>query len=243
MTGDDRANRDDQKNRGGAGLTRREVLQVLAASAGAVAVTGSACADEAGTGRVGEAGPGTTSTSSPTTGTNPLAAGTPTDPDLLSPIVPWEGVLTEQELSKLSVLCDIIIPEDEHSPSASAIGAHDFIDEWVSAPYDGNREDLVLVRGGLVWLDIESGRRFDGFAFSELSLAQQQDICDDICWQETARDERRFAARFFDRVRDLTSTAFWTTEEGMRDLGFVGNRAMPGFEGPPPEVLRLLGLD
>ena len=48
---------------------------------------------------------------------------------------------------------------------------------------------------------------------------------------------------FFDKVRDLTSTAFWTTDEGMADLGFVGNRPMASFEGPPPEVLRRLGLD
>ena len=57
-----------------------------------------------------------------------------------------------------------------------------------------------------------------------------------------AAPEFKVAARFFDKVRDLTSTAFWTTDEGMADLGFVGNRPMPSFEGPPPEVLRLLRL-
>ncbi|MCG8469161.1 MAG: gluconate 2-dehydrogenase subunit 3 family protein, partial [Gemmatimonadetes bacterium] len=65
---------------------------------------------------------------------------------------------------------------------------------------------------------------------------------DDICYAPNAAPGYEAAARFFDKVRDLTSTAFWTTEEGMADLGFVGNRPMATFEGPPREVLERLGL-
>ena len=177
----------------------------------------------------------------PRAAATPRAAGTPTDPDLVSPFVWWDLLLTEDELATLAAICDVIIPEDEHSPGAAALGAHAFIDEWVSAPYDGNRNDLTLVRGGLVWLDIESAERFGG-RFTDLTLDQKHAICDDICWVENATPEYRVAARFFDRVRDLTSTAFWTTAEGMADLGFVGNRPLPRFDGPPPEVLERLGL-
>ena len=222
------------------GLTRRRALQVLAAgAAGAAAISAGACADgtESGAPRAEDA----TAFSGATSGGNPRAAGTPTDPDMVSPIVWWDLVLTEDELATLASLCDVIIPEDEHSPGAAALGAHAFIDEWVSAPYDGNRDDLTLVRGGLVWLDIESAERFGG-RFTELTIEQKHEICDDICWAENAAPEYRVAARFFDRVRDLTSTAFWTTAEGMADLGFVGNRPMPTFDGPPPEVLERLGL-
>lgn len=223
-----------------AGLTRRRALQVLAAgAAGAAALSTGACADgtESGVPRAGDA----TAFSGATSGGNPRAAGTPTDPDMVSPVVWWDLVLTEDELATLASLCDVIIPEDEHSPGAAALGAHAFIDEWVSAPYDGNRDDLTLVRGGLVWLDIESTARF-GDRFIDLTLEQKHAICDDICRAENAAPEYRVAARFFDRVRDLTSTAFWTTAEGIADLGFVGNRPMPRFDGPPPEVLERLGL-
>ncbi|WP_419939715.1 gluconate 2-dehydrogenase subunit 3 family protein [Candidatus Palauibacter sp.] len=222
------------------GLTRRRALQVLAAgAAGAAAISAGACADatESGVPGAGDA----TGFSGATSGGNPRAAGTPTDPDMVSPVVRWDLVLTEDELATLAALCDVIIPEDEHSPGAAALGAHAFIDEWVSAPYDGNREDLTRIRGGLVWLDIESSERFGG-RFTELTLEQKHAICDDICWVENAAPEYQVAARFFDRVRDLTSTAFWTTAEGMADLGFVGNRPMPSFDGPPPEVLERLGL-
>jgi hypothetical protein len=172
---------------------------------------------------------------------NPLAAGTGTDPDLISPVVPWEMVLEDGELETLAALCDMIIPEDRRSPSASARGAHRFIDEWVSAPYDGNRNDLVLVRGGVAWLNVESTARF-GADFAALSTEQKTTVCDDISYEPDADPAHKAGARFFDRVRDLTATAFWTTRAGMDDLGFVGNRAMATFDGPPPEVLRRLGL-
>ncbi len=220
------------------GLTRRRALQVLAAgAAGAAALPAAGCVPsdpEAGQ-APDDLQPGATS------GGNPLARGTPTDPDLVSPVVPWEGVLEEPELETLASVCDVILPADARSPSASALGAHLFVDEWVSAPYDANRADLVLVRGGLVWLDVEANRRFGG-DFVDLPLEQKHAICDDICYEQKALPDHKAAARFFDKVRDLTSTAFWTTEEGMADLGFVGNRAMPSFDGPPREVLQRLGL-
>ena len=223
------------------GLTRRRALQVLAAgAAGAAALSTGACADGSDSG-VPDAEDAASFTGA-TSGGNPRAAGTPTDPDMVSPVVWWDLVLTEDELATLASLCDVIIPEDEHSPGAAALGAHNFIDEWVNAPYDGNRSDLVLVRGGLVWLDIESSGTFRRALHRTSTLDEKHAICDDICWEANAAPEYRIAARFFDRVRDLTSTAFWTTAEGMADLGFVGNRPMPTFDGPPPEVLERLGL-
>ena len=234
---DEAPTRDDGAARDGA-LTRRRALQVLAAgAAGAAALSQAGCETDAapGTGAGADAFPGATG------GGNPRAAGTPTDPDLVSPAVWWELTLTEDELATLAQLCDLIIPEDDRSPGAAALGAHHFIDEWVSAPYEGNAGDLVMVRGGISWLHMEAQSRFDA-RFTELSREQQRDICDDICWTERAAPEHRAAALFFDRVRDLTSTAFWTTAEGMADLGFVGNRPLPSFDGPPPEVLERLGL-
>mgnify|MGYP001350481126 CR=1 FL=1 len=217
------------------GVTRRRALKVLAAgAAGAAALQATGCIDESdtapNTGSFGE-----------TTGRKPRAAGTSTDPNLITPIVPWDLVLTKEELETLAALCDVIIPGDARSPSASKVDAHGFIDEWVSAPYEGNKNDLVIVREGLVWLGVESTKRF-GRQFVEIGLDEKAKICDDICYEPNAAPELKAAARFFDKVRDLTSTAFWTTDEGMADLGFVGNRPMPSFEGPPPEVLRLLRL-
>lgn len=228
------------------GLTRRRALKVLAAgAAGAAALPASGCAPGerardggapgGGTEPVGAEGPG----SGP--GANPLAAGTPTDPDLLSPEIPWDFVLTDDEMRTVGALCDVILPADDRSPSATEVGAHVFVNEWVSAPYEANREDLVLVRGGVAWLDVEASRRF-GAPFADLGAEEVRAICDDIRHLPSARPEHRAAARFFDKVRDLASTGFWTTEEGMADLGYLGNRPLGSWEGPPREVVERLGL-
>jgi len=210
-------------------MDRRTAVKLITAAAAAPAVLG-AC----GTGA-------TDSAASRSRSGNPLAAGTPSDPNLLEPVVPWDLTLSEDELATLASLCDTIIPADDRSPAASAVGAHEFIDEWVSAPYDAMREDGVLVRGGLVWLDEESERRF-GARFRELSGESRTEICDDICYAPDAAPEFQAAARFFDKVRDLTATAFYTTRVGLDDLGYVGNVPLASWDPPPEAALRHAGL-
>ncbi|HSG50365.1 MAG TPA: gluconate 2-dehydrogenase subunit 3 family protein [Longimicrobiales bacterium] len=225
------------------GMDRREALKLLALAAAAPAALtacgpgeeGAQGGDAAATGDA--AGPRTAAAS------NPLARGDAWDPDLVNPVLRWEKVLTQDERDGLAALCDVIIPADERSPSASSVGAHDYIDEWVSAPYDFGRNDLVLVRGGLGWLDAEAARRFgDGKRFRDLADAEKAAVCDDICYLPRAREEHRMPARFFAKVRDLTATAFYTTREGMQDIGYVGNLPTTAWGPPPPEVLRHLGL-
>jgi hypothetical protein len=122
----------------------------------------------------------------------------------------------------------------------------------------------VLIRGGLIWLDREADTRFGRSAtesdaatpgadasptsgprlrFRDLTLDQKHAICDDICYVPNAPDGYETAARFFDRVRYLTSTAFWTTTEGMQDLEYIGNIPLSQWDPPPPEVLRHIGLE
>lgn len=217
-------------------MDRRQALKVMAIVA---AVPGLAsCAGE-GDGQAGGVDAGAGAAGPGRTG----PAGTAWDPDLLSPVVPWERTLSEDELESLAALCDVILPADERSPAASRLGAHDFIDEWVSAPYPGQERDGVLVRGGLVWLDREAASRFGaGRRFRDLGDEEKRAICDDICYRPGAAPEHEAGARFFDRVRDLTAAAVWTTEEGMRDLEYVGNVPLARWELPPPEVLRHIGL-
>jgi gluconate 2-dehydrogenase gamma chain len=217
-------------------VDRRNALKIMAAVAAAPALDG------CGSGDAGDdEGNGAPAPSAPAGNTN--AAGTAWDPDLLNPTVPWERTLTADELRTLASLCDVILPADARSPSASSVGAHEFIDEWVSAPYDGNRADQVLIRGGLVWLDGEAVRRFgEGRRFRELTTEEKHTICDAICYRPDAAPGLEAQSRFFDKVRDLTATAFWTTQEGMQDLQYVGNVPLSRWDPPPAEVLRHLGL-
>ena len=218
-------------------ISRRGALKVIAAGA-ALGAAGSCAPEDAAqsTGSAHEALSGF----NPLPPSNPMAAGTPTDPDMLAPVVPWEMVLTDEEMRLVSVLADVIIPADDRSPAASAVGVADYVNEFVSAP--GHEDSLIALRGGLAWLNRTARKRFDVAGFPSLTLAQKHEICDEICFEPDAPAALKPQARFFDQFRDMVSTGFWTTEEGMRDIGYVGNIPLPSFDGPPPEVLERLGL-
>jgi hypothetical protein len=174
----------------------------------------------------------------------PASNGYGTDPRLLATYRPgdvWPLTLSVAERRTATTLCDVVIPADATSASASAVGVVDFIDEWISAPYPAQQRDRALVLGGLAWLDAESNRRF-GDDFASLATAQQHAICDDICYAPRAAAAFAEAASFFARYRDLTAGGFYTTPEGTKDLNFVGNTPLTSFDGPPLEVLRRVGL-
>jgi hypothetical protein len=172
------------------------------------------------------------------------ARGYGTDPNLIADYRPgelWPLTLTSMQRRLAGLLADIIIPADEHSPSASAVGVVEFIDEWVSAPYAAHQRDRSIVLGGFAWLNAEAGRRF-GNEFSDLDAARQQGICDDICDEARAASERREAARFFALYRDLTAGGFYSTPAGRQDLNYIGNVPLARFDGPPTALLKKLGL-
>ena len=169
-----------------------------------------------------------------------------TDPDLTKVYKPgelWPLTLTGPQRETARVLCDLIIPADSSSPSASEVGVVDFIDEWISAPYPQQRQDRVSVLKGLAWLDTEAASRYaPSTSFAALTHDQQTAICDDICLVEKAKPRLTEAANFFSRYRDLTAGGFYTTPQGRQDVRYVGNVPMTHFDGPPPEVLKKVGL-
>ena len=119
----------------------------------------------------------------------------------------------------------------------------DFLDEWISAPYEQQRGDRKVVLEGLAWLDREVVKRHGTRkSFVTLSPANQTAICDDICFVDKAQPAFVEAAKFFARYRDLTAGGFYTTPQGRKDVGYVGNVPLPRFDGPPLEVLKKVGL-
>jgi len=166
------------------------------------------------------------------------------DPDLSKnyrPGEPWPLTLTAEQRRLSGIVSDLIIPADDRSPSASAMGVVDFIDEWVSAPYPDFQRDRGIVLGGFEWLDEEAQRRF-GKAFTSLDATGQHAICDDICDESRAARALQEPARFFARYRDLTAGGFYSSPVGRKDLGYIGNVPLASFDGAPPALLEKLGL-
>lgn len=172
------------------------------------------------------------------------ASGYGPDPDLIKDYQPgdvWPLTFTDLQRVTASALCAVIIPADTRSPSASDLAVHDFIDEWISAPYPEQASDRPLILEGLAWIEAEAQRRYKR-SFATLDAGQHTKICDDICFVEKATPANAKAARFFARFRDLTSGGYFTTPLGMKELGYIGNMPLITFAGPPPEVLKKLGL-
>lgn len=145
---------------------------------------------------------------------------------------------SEHEMATITVLADIIIPEDEVSKSASAAGVPAFIDFIVQ----DMPEHQVPMSGGLRWLDLESFKRFNK-SFVDLAEADRLKIVDDIAYpnrKDLSPDLKRGAA-FFSLIRNLTVTGFYTSEIGVKDVGYKGNIPTK-WNGVPDEVLKQYNL-
>ena len=143
-----------------------------------------------------------------------------------------EKFFTAAELATIKVLCDIIIPADAKSGSASDAGVPAFI-EFIAKDMPQNQTPL---RGGLLWLNVESNKRFNKI-FTLLTKAQQLQIVDDIAYPQKAKPIHSQGVAFFNLMRNLTASGFYTTRIGIDDIGYVGNTPNV-WEGPPADVIK-----
>ncbi|BDQ12187.1 gluconate 2-dehydrogenase subunit 3 family protein [Sediminibacterium sp. TEGAF015] len=139
---------------------------------------------------------------------------------------------TEHEMATITVLGDIIIPKDEVSGSASEAKVPEFI-EFIVKDMPSHQTPL---RGGLRWLDLHCYKLYEK-AFVNLTAAQQLSVVDSIAYPNKAPKELAQGVAFFNSMRDLVTTGFYTTEMGVKDLGYVGN-APNQWNGVPEDVLK-----
>ena len=164
----------------------------------------------------------------------PSGVGYGSDPNLVEPKLTWPLTMTERQLEFAKALADMIIPADEISPSAGAIGTQHFIDEWVSAPYPAQRADRELFFESFTQIEQESLDLF-GLSFAEASDEQRSKIIDLFAFEGAVEEGAGELARFFGKFRWLTMSAFYASDEGMADIGYLGNRPQLGdYPGPSP---------
>jgi hypothetical protein len=143
---------------------------------------------------------------------------------------------TPEEMATISILSDIIIPKDEISGSASDAKVADFIEFIVK----DMPEHQTPLKGGLRWLDMQCLNRFDK-AFKDCNGTQQMEIVDEIAWPKKAKKEMMQGVAFFSLMRNLTATGFYTSEIGVKDVGYIGN--VPNqWNGVPEDVLKQYNL-
>ena len=139
---------------------------------------------------------------------------------------------TENEMATITILGDIIIPKDAVSGSASDAKVPDFIEYIVK----DMPEHQTPMKGGLRWLDMQCLKRFDK-GFKDCDHKQQMEMVDEIAWPKKAKPGMHQGVNFFNLMRNLTATGFYTSEIGVKDVGYMGN--VPNqWNGVPDDVLK-----
>jgi gluconate 2-dehydrogenase gamma chain len=138
----------------------------------------------------------------------------------------------DNEMATITILGDIIIPKDDVSGSASDAKVPEFIEFIVK----DMPEHQVPMRGGLRWLDMQCLKRYEK-AFKDCNHTQQMEMVDQIAWPKKAKPEMRQGVSFFNLVRNLTATGFYTSEIGVKDVGYMGNTPNQ-WNGVPDDVLK-----
>ena len=167
-------------------------------------------------------------------------------------------LFNEHEFKTLGRLAELIVPPDEISGSAREAGAPEFIDLLCSQ----NEELAVIYTGGLMWLDGRMQKRYS-VPFIEAKEDEQTAMLDLLV--EAERDERERKTKgltyegthhyqgfgsygifspsdlgpgivFFDWLRKMTVDAFYTSEIGIKDVGYRGNSARAKFEVPQEAI-------
>jgi gluconate 2-dehydrogenase gamma chain len=135
-----------------------------------------------------------------------------------------------EEFSTITILADIIIPKDDVSGSASDAKVADFIEFMVK----DETELQTPLRGGLRWLDIHCLNAYQK-AFKDCSAQQQIEVVDQIAYPAKAKPEMRYGVSFFNLMRNLTATGFYSTAIGWKDIDYQGNKPNQ-WNGVPEDV-------
>jgi gluconate 2-dehydrogenase gamma chain len=142
---------------------------------------------------------------------------------------------SEHEFLTLQALSDLIIPPDGRSGGGKAAGTAEFIDVMAA----DDKDLRTAFSGGLAWLDREMRARH-GKAFRECGAGDQKAMLDQLAWRSKAPAHLAPGVRFFALMRQWTVDAFYSSREGVKDLGFAGNTAVAEFNGCPDEVVKKL---
>jgi Gluconate 2-dehydrogenase subunit 3 len=156
---------------------------------------------------------------------------------------------TDHEMATITVLADIIIPKDDVSGSASDAKVPEFIDFIVQ----DMPQHQTPMRGGLRWLDMACFKRYNK-SFVDCTQKEKIEMVDDIAYPEIQYDEKGNQIKkgkvqpdmgqgvsFFTLMRNLTATGFYTSQIGVKDIGYIGN-APNNWNGVPDDVLKQYGL-
>ena len=151
-------------------------------------------------------------------------------------LLAMDKFFTAHEMTTIALLSDIIIPADDVSGSATDAKVPEFI-EFIVKDMPGHQTPL---RGGLRWLDMQCLNKYNN-AFKDCTKQQQIEMIDQIAYPKKAKPEMAQGVAFFSKMRDMVATGFYTSQIGVKDIGYMGNTPTQ-WNGVPDDVLKQYGL-
>jgi hypothetical protein len=138
---------------------------------------------------------------------------------------------TAHDYKTLQALCQSIIPADADSPGAIEASGPEFIDLLTSE----NKDYQVTLGGGLMWLDGTCTDRY-GKVYLDCAPEQQKEILDKIAYRKNSLSDASLnqGVAFFSFLRNMTADGFFTSQVGVKYLGYIGNTFLKEFPGCPP---------
>ncbi|HUL14540.1 MAG TPA: gluconate 2-dehydrogenase subunit 3 family protein [Terriglobales bacterium] len=135
------------------------------------------------------------------------------------------------QYATLILLCETILPMDDHSGGAVEAGAPEFIDLLTSE----NEGYQLKLGGGLMWLDAYCNDHF-AKPYLECAAEQQKATLDLIAYRRNAKSNPELSqgVAFFAFLRDMTCDGFYTSKIGIEDLQYIGNEVRASWPGCPP---------
>lgn len=198
-----------------AGVSRRDLFQILGAVPAAAALAGTA-------------------------GAHPEHMHMPAQ--TAAPRGPYKRqTFDDHQWQTISILCDLIIPADEHSGSATQAGVPEFLDDWIAfrTEQDGNEDLKAQIFGGLMWLDRESNTLCQK-NFADAPADKQKQLLDRIAYPKKAAKEDHAWVVFFSELRSLTVGGYFSSKMGVAALPYLGNTAVAHWDGCNPKVWAII---
>jgi gluconate 2-dehydrogenase gamma chain len=139
--------------------------------------------------------------------------------------------LSDHEYRTLEKLTDFIIPVENGKPGAVAEGAAAWIDMLASE----NAQLKDIYTKGIAWVDGAMQKR--GAAdFLGAASGDQTTLLDQIAFRRNSSPELDPGIQFFTWARRMTVDAFYTSEIGIADIDYRGNRPQMTYPEPTEAI-------
>ncbi|MEO2099468.1 MAG: gluconate 2-dehydrogenase subunit 3 family protein [Flavobacteriaceae bacterium] len=146
-----------------------------------------------------------------------------------------EQFLENSELNAITRLANLILPPTEEGTIEQA-GVPEFI-EFMTKDFPSIQ---TPIRGGLMWLDNHTNKTY-GKNFIDCTEEEQHQVLDLIAYPEPKAKEQKQEVQFFSLMRNLVLTGYFTSPQGIKELGYQGNQPNV-WDGVPEDVLKAHGM-